>query len=70
MILKWWREHANLFPTWAKAARVIFAMPASSAGAERVFSLLKDMYGTDQMSALADQIQASLMLRYNKRTVG
>jgi hypothetical protein len=70
MILKWWREHANQFPTWAKAARIVFAMPASSAGAERIFSLLKAMYGSHQVSALADQIQASLMLRYNKRAVG
>ena len=28
------------------------------------------MFGDVQMSALADMIQAVLMLRYNKRTVG
>ena len=37
---------------------------------ERVFSLVKDMFGTDQVSSLADFIQGSLMLRYNKRMVG
>ena len=33
-------------------------------------SLLKNMFGDAQMSTLADYIQAALMLRYNKRTVG
>ena len=35
--------------------------------APRVFSLLKQMFGLDQKSALADYLQAALMLRYNKR---
>ena len=43
--------------------------------AERVFwlfSLLKLMFGDMQMSALADMIQAALMLKckYNQRKVG
>ena len=41
-----------------------------SAAAERVFSLLKLMFGDTQMSALADMIQAALMLNYNARKVG
>ena len=41
-----------------------------AAGCERVFSLLKNMFGDVQYSSLADYIQASLMLKYNKRTVG
>ena len=32
--------------------------------------MLKLMFGDTQMSALADMIQAALMLRYNKRVVG
>ena len=38
--------------------------------AERVFSMLKLMYGDQQMRALMDMIQAALMLKYNKRKVG
>lgn len=38
--------------------------------AERVFSLLKLMFGETQMLSLADMIQAALMLRYNGRKVG
>ena len=42
----------------------------NSAAAERVFSLMKNMFGDLSMSSLADYIQAALMLKYNKRTVG
>ena len=42
----------------------------NSAAAERVFSLLKAMFGDQQLGALADIIQTALMLRYNKRNVG
>ena len=37
---------------------------------ERVFALLKNLFGDAQMSALADYIQAALMLNYNGRVVG
>ena len=37
---------------------------------ERVFSMLKRLFGEQQMSALADYIQAALMLNYNDRAVG
>ena len=69
-ILTWWRVNNPMFPAWAKAARIAFAMLPSSAPSERVFSLVKLMYGEDQLSALADQIQTSVMLKYNKRTIG
>ena len=42
----------------------------NSASCERVFALLKSMFGEEQMSALTDYIQSALMLRYNKRCVG
>ena len=42
----------------------------SPAAAERVFSMLKAMFGDQQMETLADIIQTALMLRINKRRVG
>ena len=69
-LLKWWRINNPPFPTWAKAARIIFSMVPSSAASERVFSLVKSMFGKEQLSSLADFVQGALMLRYNKRTVG
>lgn len=69
-ILNWWRNNGTACPAWALAARVVFAMSPNSASCERVFALLKNLFGDEQMSALADYVEAALMLNYNKRTVG
>ena len=69
-ILDWWRTNGNSFPAWAEAARITFALMPNSAACERVFSLVKNMLGEQQLSALADYIRAALMLKYNERTVG
>ena len=50
------------------------AVSPNSASCERVFSsvfsLLKNLFGEQQMAALADYVQAALMLNYNQRSVG
>ena len=69
-ILLFWKNYGKEFPTWAHAMQIVGSFTPNSAAAERVFSMLKDMFGDKQMSALADMIQAALMLRYNKRKVG
>ena len=69
-ILAWWRANGSSFKAWAVAARIVFAISPNSASCERVFSLVKVMFGEQQMSALADYIAAALMLRFNKRQVG
>ena len=51
-------------------AKRVFAIPPNSAASERVFALLEAMFGKDQDASLSDMLQAALMLRYNKRTVG
>ena len=61
------RTHAGAIKDWAHAARIVFAMSPNSASCERVFSLLKQMFGVDQKAVLGDYMQAALMLRYNKR---
>ena len=43
-----------------------FTLTCTSAAAERVFSLVEAIFGTEQLSLLADQVQAGAMLRYNK----
>lgn len=69
-VLNFWANHGREFPTWALAMQIVGSFTPNSEAAERVFSMLKLMFGDTQMSALADIIQAALMLRYNKRTVG
>ena len=69
-VLEWWRTNGKAFPAWASAARIVFAISPNSASCERVFSLLRVMYGDQQANVLADHLQVSLMSRYNQRIVG
>ena len=69
-VLEFWRKQGSKMPAWRKAAKIVFAIPPTSAASERVFSLLEAMFGKGHDSALSDLIQAALMLRYNKRAVG
>ena len=69
-VLKWWRTNGSSFKQWALAARIVFSISPNSASCERVFALVKNMFGEEQMSALADTIQSALMLRSNGRRVG
>ena len=52
------RTYSSAFPQWALAARIVFAISPNSASCERVFSLLKLMFGEDQITTLADAIRA------------
>jgi hypothetical protein len=69
-VLEFWAKHCSKLPAWAEAARIIFALSPNSAACERVFSLLKLFFGEQRDASLADQIEAALMLAYNKRNVG
>ena len=69
-ILSWWRDNGTAFPAWALAVRIVFAISPNSASCERVFALLKNLFGETQMRSLADYVQVALMLNYNGRVVG
>ena len=47
-LLKWWRTNGGSFKAWALAARVVFAISPNSAACERVFALLKNLFGDQQ----------------------
>ena len=64
-ILTWWKNHATEVGAWSEAAKISFAMVPNSAGAERVLSMLKTLFGSNQDSALADFIRGSMFLHYN-----
>ena len=69
-VLEFWRNQGTKMPAWRKVAKIVFTITPNSASSEHVFSLLEAMFGKDQDMSLADLIQGSLMLRYNKRNVG
>jgi hypothetical protein len=57
-------EHFGL---WWEACELATLVQPSSAAAERVFSMLNNMWADQQTSALSDIIKLSLYLRLNKR---
>jgi hypothetical protein len=61
------KDNATEIGAWSEAAKIAFAMAPYSAGAGRVFSMLKTLFGNNQDSALADFIRGSVMLHYNNR---
>ena len=63
--LDWWRKRRGI-PTWRKAAKIILATVPSSAAAERVFSLMNAAFNDQQASLLEDNIQAAIMLQFNR----
>ena len=65
--LEWWKAHKTDLPHWSAAASDVLLVQPSSAAAERVFSLLKASFGSQQDTTLNDYIQTSLMLQYNQR---
>ena len=66
-ILQWWHQNERDLPCWAAAARKVFLVQPSSAASERVFSLLKSSFSSQQQSSLQNYIEVSLMLQYNSR---
>ena len=55
-VLHWWRVNGNKFPAWAQAARIILAFTCNSAGAKRVFSMIKARFADQQSDSMADYI--------------
>ena len=52
--LSWWRAHEAEFPDLAKAAKVLLAIPASSAPVERVFSRMTSVSSAKRGSLSAE----------------
>ena len=65
--VEWWQAHADRLPNWSMAVKKILLVQPSSAAAQRVFSILAASFNDQQDRALADYLQASVMLQYNKR---
>ena len=61
--VEWWKHHTEQLPNWSSAVKKVLLVQPSSAAAERVFSILKASFN----DPLADYLQASAMLQYNKR---
>ena len=66
-ILEWWLKNEEKLPHWAAAYKKIILCQPSSAATERVFSIMKSSFNSEQNLALEDYMEVSLMLQYNKK---
>lgn len=64
-ILNWWKSHAKMFPNLSKMARQYLALPASSAGVERLFSAAGRMHDSFRKSTKEVTLQARLCVYQN-----
>jgi hypothetical protein len=66
-LLSWWRNNWDKLPTWSRVLQIAVLYQPSSAGAERVFSMVRWMFHEDQHGCLEDYKETALMLRYNTK---
>ena len=59
LALDWWQLNGDALPNWACAAKKILLLQYSSATLERVFSLLKCLFGEQQDNSLQDYMETS-----------
>eukprot|EP00731_Ephydatia_muelleri_P007427 Em0003g1675a len=64
-----WKERATLLPNFYALFCWYCLIQPSSAAAERVFSLLNNMFNEQQLHALQDYVETAVMLRYNNVTL-
>ena len=64
-ILNWWKIHAHMFPNLSKMVRQYLAMPASSAGVERLFSAAGRMHSSFRKNTTEDNLEMQLVVYQN-----
>ena len=64
-ISEWWRQRKIDLPNWSALAFKVALFQPSSAGVERIFSMLDHLFTDEQTAALADYRTAAIMVRYN-----
>ncbi|KAK3246175.1 hypothetical protein CYMTET_44281 [Cymbomonas tetramitiformis] len=64
-VRRWWRDHRGQFPTLAKMARQFLAVPASTAGVERAFSMVTGMHSDLRKRLEEGTLQHTLMAAMN-----
>lgn len=64
-VLNWWKDHQALFPNLAKMARQYLALPASSAGVERLFSAAGEMHDKKRKRTHESTLSHMLNIKVN-----
>ncbi len=64
-VLEWWKTHSHIFPNLSKMARQYLAMPASSAGVERLSSAAGRMHSSFRKNTKEDTLEMQLVVYQN-----
>ena len=64
-ILEWWGENEERFPNLARMAAQYLGVPASSAAAERVFSISGRIYGDLSQNMNAVTLEERMFAKIN-----
>jgi len=68
-LLLFYKDHSNVFPLLTKIARRVFAIPASSATSERVFSVGSLICSAKRSRLVPDKLADLMLLKLNSMTV-
>ena len=60
--VQWWARHEATLPNWASVVKKILLVQPSSASAERVFNIMKNVFRDQQNNALEETVETSAML--------
>ena len=63
-----WKQYANNIPTWKETTAKVLLLQPSSAATERVFSILKNSFGDQQLRSLEDYLETSLIVQHNDKS--
>ena len=64
-VLAWWKLHQKMFPDLSKMARQYLALPASSAGVERLFSAAGRLHSSFRKNAKETTLEVQLQVYQN-----
>ena len=67
-VLAFFELHKKELPMFARVSQILSVYATSSAACERVFSMLRTMFGDKQESSLEDYKAAAVQVKYNKRS--
>ena len=57
--LTWWKRNATSLLTWSSTTPQVLLIQPSSAASKRVFSLLKNSFGDQQLASLEDYVETT-----------
>lgn len=68
-VLSWWKRHESILPILAKLAKLVLAIPASSALSERVYSVAGDVVTAKRSNLNPKKVEEIVIIKTNLKKV-